>query len=114
MGLFAMAMAEPEADAQLLYNYNYNYPSVYHYGKREAEAEPEAEADPALIYTANTLPPTTSLWSTRPSPWLRRLSPSSSPSSTTLECRLPWSTTLLSRLPWSTTLPWSTLSTTPL
>merc|ERR1712062_939290 len=43
------------------YNYAYNYPSVYHYGKREAEAEPEA--DPALIYTANTLPLTTAVHS---------------------------------------------------
>merc|ERR1712088_436201 len=79
LALLALAMAEPEADAQLLYHtgypyYNYNgynayhpytyayagYPHAYHsYGKREAEAEPEA--DPALIYSANTLPLTTAV-----------------------------------------------------
>merc|ERR1712088_186332 len=79
LALLALAMAEPEADAQLLYHtgypyYNYNgynayhpynygyagYPHAYHsYGKREAEAEPEA--DPALVYSANTLPLTTGL-----------------------------------------------------
>merc|ERR1711997_656924 len=80
LALLALAMAEPEADAQLHYHtgypygynsygynayhpYNYGYAGYPHayqpYGKREAEAEPEA--DPALVYSANTLPLTTGL-----------------------------------------------------